>query len=47
MALKYTAYVPAMMAVLYLCLIIGFKMAGGYKPVHLDEAPESLGTGES
>ncbi len=46
-ALKLTAYVPAMMAILYLCLIIGFKMAGGYKAVHLDESPEALGTGES
>lgn len=47
MALKYTAYVPAAMAVLYLVLIIGFKMAGGYKAVHLDETPEELGTAES
>ncbi len=46
-ALKLTAYVPAMMAVLYLCLIIGFKMTGGYKPVHLEESPEALGSGES
>lgn len=46
-ALRLTAYVPAMMAVLYLCLIIGFKLAGGYKPVHLEEQPEALGTGES
>lgn len=53
MALKLTAYVPATMAVLYLLLIIGFKMSGGYKAVHLDEQPdlpdqpEALGTGES
>lgn len=52
-ALKLTAYVPAAMAVLYLLLIIGFKMKGGYKAVHLDEQPglpdepEALGTAES
>lgn len=46
-ALKLTAYVPAMMAFLYLCLIIGFKMSGGYKAIHIEEAPEALGTGES
>jgi len=40
-ALKLTAYVPAAMAILYLLLIIGFKMAGGYKAVHLEESPES------
>lgn len=48
MALKLTAIVPATMAVLYLLMIIGFKLAGGYKAVHLDEdVPESLGTAES
>ena len=36
MALKYTAYVPAIMAVLYLLLIIYFQTRGGYKAVHLD-----------
>ncbi|HWL10776.1 MAG TPA: MFS transporter, partial [Planctomicrobium sp.] len=52
-ALKLTAYVPAVMAVLYLLLIIGFKLAGGYKPVHLSDnpnlpdEPEALGTAES
>jgi hypothetical protein len=46
-ALKLTAYVPAAMAVLYLVLIIGFQMSGGYKAVHLDESPEELGTAES
>lgn len=46
-ALKLTAYVPATMAVLYLLLIVGFQMSGGYKVVHLEESPESLGTGES
>ncbi len=46
-ALKLTAYVPAMMAILYLCLIIGFKMTGGYKAIHLEDSPEALGSGES
>ncbi len=52
-ALKMTAYIPAIMAVCYLLLIIGFKMAGGYKPIHLSEnsnlpdEPEALGTAES
>lgn len=36
MALKYTAYVPAAMAVLYLLLILYFQTRGGYKAVHLD-----------
>ncbi len=53
MALKLTSYVPLIMAVCYLVLIIGFKVTGGYKAVHLDEQPdlpnepEALGTGES
>ncbi len=34
-ALRYTAAVPATMAVLYLCLVIYFSMHGGYKPVHI------------
>jgi MFS family permease len=38
MALKYTAYVPAMMAVLYLALILYFRTKGGYKAVQLDAA---------
>ncbi|GAA5133389.1 MFS transporter [Prosthecobacter algae] len=37
MALKLTAYVPMVMAVLYLFLILYFKAIGGYKPVQLDE----------
>jgi hypothetical protein len=36
MALKYTAYVPAIMAVLYLCLILYFQARGGYKAKSLD-----------
>lgn len=53
MALKMTSYVPLTMAVCYLLLIIGFKMSGGYKAVHLEDQPElpdepeALGTGES
>ena len=35
MALKLTAAVPALMAVLYLLLIIYFKLTGGYKRVEL------------
>ena len=46
-ALKLTAYVPATMAVLFLCLIIGFRATGGYKAVILEESPESEGTAES
>ncbi len=45
-ALKLTAAVPAVMAVLYLLLIVYFRSIGGYKPVHI-EVPESLGTAES
>ena len=46
MALLITSYVPLTMAVLYLLLILYFKVTGGYKAVHI-ESPESLGTGES
>jgi hypothetical protein len=41
MALKWTAVVPATMAVLYLLIILGFMLKGGYKPVHLDLAGEA------
>lgn len=37
MALKLTAYVPMIMAVLYLLLILFFKAKGGYKAVKIDE----------
>jgi MFS family permease len=37
MALKWTAVVPAMMAVLYLGLLLYFRMRGGYTKVTLDE----------
>jgi MFS family permease len=46
MALIWTAVVPATMAVLYLLIILGFQLKGGYKPVHLDlegEATEGRG----
>jgi hypothetical protein len=36
-ALKVTAAVPALMAVLYLALILYFKARGGYRAVHLNE----------
>mgnify|MGYP003574942893 CR=1 FL=1 len=35
-AMKVTAAVPALMAVLYLLLIVYFRMKGGYKAVHLE-----------
>jgi MFS family permease len=35
-AMKVTAAVPALMAVLYLILILYFKARGGYKAVHLE-----------
>jgi MFS family permease len=36
MAMKVTAAVPALMALLYLLLILYFKAKGGYKAVHID-----------
>jgi MFS family permease len=47
MALIWTAAVPAAMAVLYLLLILYFKLIGGYKPVVLESGGTELGTGES
>jgi MFS family permease len=44
MALKWTALVPAMMAVGYLVLVIYFRMVGGYKVETLHAAPAG-GTG--
>lgn len=38
MALKLTAIVPAIMAVLYLLLIVYFKAIGGYKAVYVEPA---------
>jgi len=46
-ALKLTAYIPLTMAGCYLLLILCFRVTGGYKAIHLNESPESLGTGES
>jgi hypothetical protein len=40
MALRWTAAVPAVMAVLYLLLIIYFRATGGYKAVAVDEKKE-------
>lgn len=37
MALKVTAIVPAIMAVGYLLLLLGFKARGGYKALHVNE----------
>jgi MFS family permease len=34
--LKADAFIPAMMAVVYLLLFLYFKTIGGYKPVHID-----------
>lgn len=38
MALRWTAYVPAAMAIGYLLLLIYFAATGGYKMVHMHEA---------
>ena len=43
MALKKTAIVPAIMAVLYLLLILYFKAKGGYKALHVSD--DALVTG--
>jgi hypothetical protein len=37
MALKYTSFIPATLAVLYLLLILYFKAIGGYKAIHVEE----------
>jgi hypothetical protein len=41
MALKLTAAVPAAMAVLYLLLLLYFRVTGGYKRVVIDPGPAS------
>lgn len=46
-ALKLTALIPLTMAGCYLLLIICFKLSGGYKAMHIEDSPESLGTAES
>jgi hypothetical protein len=38
MALKWTAVVPAVMAILYLLIILGFKARGGYKALHVGDS---------
>jgi len=40
-ALRVTAFVPMVMAVLYLLILIGFKAKGGYKAISLDEAKKA------
>lgn len=40
MALRWTALVPALMAVLYLVLILYFKLTGGYTKVQVDATAE-------
>jgi hypothetical protein len=48
MALRYTGWVPATMAVCYLLLILYFKSVGGYKALTVDlEETTALGTGEN
>jgi MFS family permease len=42
MALKWTALVPTMMAVLYLFLIMYFRLKGGYKRLEVHERGEEL-----
>ncbi|MEO6434659.1 MAG: MFS transporter [Tepidisphaeraceae bacterium] len=39
MALLATAVVPAMMALIYLGLLLYFKSIGGYRPLHVEEEP--------
>lgn len=36
MAVKWTAIIPAIMGVLYLLIILGFKMRGGYKALNVE-----------
>ena len=40
---RVTAYVPATMAVLYLLMIIGFKLRGGYTALHVKGVEETGG----
>ena len=35
--LKADAYIPAAMAVIYLLILLYFKMIGGYKPIHVED----------
>jgi hypothetical protein len=38
--LKADAFIPAIMAVVYLLLLLYFKTVGGYRPLTIDAAPE-------
>jgi hypothetical protein len=42
--LKADCLIPATMAVIYLLLLVYFKVIGGYKPVHIDAAGEAAYT---
>lgn len=33
------SFIPATMAVIYLCLLVYFRLIGGYRPVHIVETP--------
>ena len=41
MTLKADSLIPATMAVIYVLLLVYFKIIGGYKPVHIDAAGEA------
>jgi len=43
--LRADSFIPAMMAVIYLGLLLYFKSIGGYKPVHIDGPPHDAGSG--
>jgi MFS family permease len=43
--LRADSFIPAIMAVIYLCLLLYFKSIGGYKPVHIDGPPHDAGSG--
>jgi len=43
--LKADAFIPAVMALIYLLLLFYFKAIGGYKPVHIDAPPATTGAG--
>ena len=44
-ALRWTAAIPAAMAVGYLLLVLYFRMRGGYKAVHLDSSGREFEVG--
>ncbi len=41
--LKTDSFIPATMALIYLGILLYFKMIGGYKPVHIASAEELAG----